>query len=119
MANPAEISAASARINDLREQMTDDPAGREALAAALVALADLLQADDRFDEATQSVQEAIEILSPAFGAKPVMHEATMNVLVNRYLSLVRRTDARPDAALLQPIAEIQARLNNGDDDNGE
>ena len=116
MAGSAEIRETSDRIEALRAQATGDSAWREALAAAMQAHAEALRADDRFDDARQAVHEAIGVLSPAFAAKPVVHEATMNVLVNDYLSLVRRTDAPVDEALLEPIALAQARLNGERDD---
>ena len=116
MASSAELRETSERIEALRAQATGDPAWRKALAESLQAHAEVLQANDRFDDARQAVHEAISVLSPAFVAKPVVYEATMNVLVNRYLSLVQRTDAPVDKALLEPIALAQAQLNGERDD---
>ncbi len=76
---------------------------------------------NRSEEALATIAEALEKLTPHFRALPTVHGPLMAQVVRGYMDLANTLGQEPDSELLEPVAEIFARLKSqgDDDDDGE
>ena len=86
------------------------------LAKALLDLSRACEQADRIEEALATAHESVATLSPDFLAKPQRFAVPMRALLAQYVALARRSPARPDTALLAPIAQALGDLTLAEDE---
>ena len=114
MTGSADLETLEAAVSVLRSLPPGERPGSD-LAQAQLDLSRAYEAAGRQEDALDASRDGIETLSPRFLAEPAGLAEAMRALVTQYVSLSQHARTKPDAALLQPVAQALGDLARAED----